>query len=135
MSKSISKTHINFWLDLFLLVVFLILCWSSVIVRYVFPPALKSEGWTLWSLDYLSWTDVQFVTLCIMLAAVLLHIMMHWTWVCGVVTSWYRKHTNATIQQDNGSRTLWGVGLLIVVLNILGLAIAAASLTIQGPGQ
>ena len=45
MPKQISKTIINFWLDLLLLTVFLLLCWISVVVRYVFPAATESEGW------------------------------------------------------------------------------------------
>ena len=137
MLKRISKTDVNFWLDTFLLCTFMVLCWSSVVVRYVFPPATKSEKWTLWGLDYLAWTDVQFATLCVMTAAVLLHVMLHWSWVCGVVESWRRKRRGikAIAKQDNGSRTLWGVGLLILICNLLGLAIAAAALSIQGPAS
>ena len=134
MAKSISKTTINFWLDFFLLIIFLLLCWSAVIVRYVFPAATKTEGWTLWGLDFLAWNDIQFALLCVLLAAVLLHVMLHWTWVCGVIESWLRKRRGKDAAKgDTGNRTLWGVGLLIVLLNILGLGIAAAALTVQGP--
>ncbi len=135
MSKKFNKTNINFWVDVFMLVVFLLLCWSAVVVRYVFPIATKSEGWALWGLDYLAWTDIQFATLCLMLATVVLHVMLHWTWICGVVESWYRKRrgSNATGKGDTGNRTLWGVGALIVLLNVLGLGIAVAALSVQGP--
>ncbi len=136
MARKLTKTDFNFWLDTFLLVVFMVLCWSTVIVRYVFPVATKSEGWTLWGLDYLAWTDVQFVTLAILAASVLLHVMLHWSWVCGVVAGWARKRQGtAAPKQDNGSRTLWGVALLIAICNVVGLAIAAAVLMIQGPGM
>jgi hypothetical protein len=135
MTQRITKTGINFCLDAFLLTVFLTLCWSSVVVRYVFPPAMSAEGWTLWGLDYLAWTDIQFGCLCLMAATVLLHVMLHWTWVCGVVANWRRKRQGEPpgAKQDSGTRTLWGVGLLIVILNVLGLAIAAAALSIRGP--
>ncbi len=135
MPKKISKTKVNFWLDAFLLCVFLVLCWSSIILRYVFPPAGKAEGWTLWGLDYMAWTDIQFVTLCVMAATVLLHIMLHWPWVCGVVSNWHRKRKGATATANltSGSRTLWGASLLIIICNVVGLALAAAVLAIQGP--
>ncbi len=136
MAKRISKTDVNFWLDAFLLCVFLMLCWSSVIVRYVFPPATKSAGWTLWGLGYLAWTDIQFVILCVLASSILLHVMLHWTWVCGMVESWRRKRrgTGKTTKQSTGARTLWGVGLLIAICNLVGLGIAAAILSIQRPG-
>jgi len=135
MAKKFSKTNVNFWLDTFLLVVFLVLCWVSIVLRYVFPSAGNAEGWTLWSLDYLAWSDLQFFTLCVLASGILLHVMLHWTWVCGVVFNWQRKRhggKSATIQ-DSGSGTIWGVGLLIVICNVLGVAIAAAVLTVQGP--
>lgn len=137
MPNRLTKTDINFCLDTFLLTVFLILCWSTVVVRYVFPPATKSAGWTLWGMDYLVWTDIQFFVLCAMAAAVLLHVMLHWPWVCGVVSNRLRnrKPPAAPRKFYNSSRTLWGVGLLIVIFNILGLAIAAAALSIQGPAM
>jgi len=130
-----SRTVVNFCLDTFLLAVFLLLCWSTVIIRYVFPPATKTAGWTLWGMDYLVWTDIQFFLLCVMASGVLLHVMLHWSWVCGVVSSRLRSrnHQTASSVQYTSSRTLWGVGLLIVIFNILGFAIAAAAFSIQGP--
>ena len=134
MSKHINKTNLNFFVDVFLLIIFLFLCWNSVVIRYVFPLATKSGGWVLWGQDYLVWTDIQFTTLCVFAAAILLHVMLHWTWVCGVIEKWLRRrlHT-ASAKEDTGSRTLWGVGFLIVILNILGLGIALAALSVHGP--
>lgn len=135
MSTRLTKTDVNFWLDAFLLTVFSALCWSTIVVRYVFPPATKTAGWTLWGMGYLAWTDIQFFALCVMAATVLLHVMLHWPWVCGVVAHRLRKtdEAGAPIKLTSGTRTLWGVGLLIVIVNVLGLAIAAAALSIQGP--
>lgn len=135
MAKRFSTAVTNFWLDALLLVVFLLLVWVSVILRYVFPTAVNAEGWALWGMSYLVWTDIQFACLCVFGAAVLVHVMLHWNWVCGVVENWMRKRRGAdgARPQDNGSRTLWGVGLLIAILNVLGFGIAVAALTIQSP--
>jgi hypothetical protein len=129
----LSKTTVNFWLDSFLLLVFLVLCWTTVIVRFVFPAPSKTEGWSLWGLDYLAWSDANFATLCILAAGILLHVMLHWSWVCGVLGGWLRKRQGGPPKQDNGSRTIWGVALLIAIFNVLGLGIAAAALTIRQP--
>ena len=137
MAKYFNKTVVNFWLDSLLLLIFLLLCWTSVVIRYVFPVATQTEGWQLWGLDYLAWSDLRFATLCLFAAAILLHVMLHWTWICGVLESWLRKRRGKSDNNktDIGNRTLWGVGLLIIILNVLGLAIAAAALSIQGPAN
>ena len=135
MPKQLSKTIVNFWLDSVMLTVFLLLCWIAVVVRYVFPAATDSAGWLLWGMDYSAWADIQFAVHCLFAAIVLLHVMLHWTWICGVIENWQRKRkgTTAAGKADSGIRTLWGVGLLIVILNVLGLGIALAALSIKAP--
>lgn len=135
MAKSLTKTDVNFWLDACLLVVFSVLCWNSVVVRFVFPAGPEADGWTLWGWGYDAWAGFQFATVCLLAAAVVLHVMLHWSWVCGVVASKLRKKKGAAapVAKDDASRTLWGVGLLIVVFNLIGLGVAAALLTVQAP--
>ena len=133
--KSISRTTINFWLDLSLLVLFLVLTWSAVVLEFVFPPGPSSDGWQLWGWDYVSWRRFQFATHASLALGVLLHVMLHWSWVCGVVAK-SRSHRDGRVapRRDDGSRTLWGVALLIVIVNLIGLAVAASVLSIE-PGD
>lgn len=136
MAMKFNKTVTNFWLDTFLLLNFLVLCWASIVLRYVFPPAEKSSGWTIWGWGYNAWADMQFISLCVLAAGILLHVMLHWSWVCGVVAKWRRdrsKQAASGNKTDTGTGTLWGVGLLILICNLVGLGIAAATLSIQGP--
>jgi hypothetical protein len=129
-----SRTIINFWLDCLLLLVFLLLVWISVVLRFVFPSPLASEGWTLWGWTYLQWSVLQFNVLCALVLGVLLHVMLHWSWVCGVVsTRLLRRRQGKKRKPDDGVWTLYGVGLMIVILNVMGLAIAAAALMIRNP--
>lgn len=129
-----SKTVINFWLDSALLVMFLVLLWSATIVRFVFPPGPDADGWLLWGGGYRAWSDFQFATLCVFALGVLIHVMLHWTWVCGVATTRFsRKPAGQRTKLDDGQRTIIGVGAMIVILNIMGIGIAAAVLMVQGP--
>jgi hypothetical protein len=60
--------------------------------------------------------------------------MLHWSWVCGVVASKLSKRRGAAAKATHdASKTLWGVGLLIVVFNLVGLGLAAAVLTVRPP--
>ncbi len=129
-----SKTSINFLLDCFLLLLFLVLIWVSVIVRFIFPPGVASTGYSLWGLEYADWIGWQFGLLAAMAASVLVHIMLHWNWVCGVISSYIaRQRGKPRVQMDDGNRTLLGVGTMIVLLNLMGLGIAAAALMVQTP--
>lgn len=129
-----SRTTVNFWLDLALLVAFLAMAWVSVVLRFIFPAGTAATGWTLWGRGFDDWSAFQFVLLCIFSLGVLLHLMLHWSWVCGVVASRLSRWRGKSIRFDEGAQTLYGVGLLIVVLNVVGLLVAAAALTIQMPG-
>ena len=130
-----QRTLINFWLDVTLLFLFLAVLWSSFVIRFVFPPPTSAQGWRLWGWSYGQWADLQFWLISLLATAVLIHVMLHWTWVCGVITSrLLRKRVGKRASWSDGTRTLYGVGLLVVLLNLLGLAFAAAVLTVQAPG-
>ena len=128
-----SRTVVNFWLDTTLLVTMLLLIWSSTIIRFVFPPAANARGWVLWGGTLEQWIGFQIIVLSILTFLILIHVMLHWTWICGVVTTRFLRRKEAKRNLNDGTRTLYGVGLLIVLLHVMGLATAAAVLTIQGP--
>jgi hypothetical protein len=129
-----SRTTLNFWLDSLLLILFLALLWCSAILRFVFPPGPVAGDWLLWGYGYFAWHQFQFGLLCALALAVLLHVMLHWTWVCGVVASYVgRRRGGEKLRLDDGQRTLYGVALLIIVLHVVGLGVAAAWFTIQNP--
>ena len=128
------QTIINFWLDTGMLAVFIVLVAISVIVQFVFPPAEAAIGFTLFNMSLAHWMDVQFGTLVLFLVGVLLHVMLHWSWICGVVGSRiWRNRDGSKRRMDDGQRTILGVGLMIVLLNIMGVVIAIAAVSIRPP--
>lgn len=128
-----SRTAINFVIDAFLLVITVLLLFTTAVLRFVFPAPTSAAGWLLWGQDYNAWSNFQFIVTIIIGLALLLHIMMHWSWVCGVVITKLLKRPAREAKLDDGAQTLWGVGMLIVVVNILGLLVGAAYLTVQPP--
>lgn len=126
-----SRAIVNFFLDLALLVVFLALMFVSVVVRFVFPPLVASSGWQLGGMNLGDWMNLQFILVAVMTLGILIHVMLHWSWIMGIVATKLMSGKKAKI--DEGTQTIYGVGFLIVILNIVGLAIAVAALSIQGP--
>ena len=127
-----NRTLLNFWLDSALLLLFVALGTVAVIVQFVFPPGIAARGWTLWGMSYGQWCSVQFALLCVMSLAVLVHVMLHWSWVCGVIS---RQLLSRRHLPDDGVRTILGVALLITLLNVVGIVIAIANFTIQAPSN
>jgi hypothetical protein len=60
--------------------------------------------------------------------------MLHWSWVCGVIGGrLLRSRDGKKRVMDDGQRTILGVGLMIVLLNVMGLGIALAVLSVRPP--
>lgn len=123
---------INLVLDGVLLIVFVALCFAAVVVRFVFPPGPAAKGWTLWGLDYDAWGGIQFGLVAALALGILVHVMFHWSWICNMVAGRFLKTRSGRV--DDGLQTIYGVGLLIVLLTSIGVALAAAVLTIRDPG-
>jgi hypothetical protein len=126
-----SRSVFNLLLDTLLLVVFCALLWCAAVVRFIFPRVSEADGWQLWGLDYQQWANAQFGILAVLALGILLHVMLHWSWVCGIVQAKVIRGKKGKV--DEGMQTIYGVGLLIVLVNIVGLAIAAAALSIRAP--
>ncbi len=131
--KGISRTAVNFFLDLALLLEFAALLTITAIMRFAFPPATSSAGWTLWRWNYEEWAGGQFFVIVVFALSVLLHVMLHWSWVCGVITSRLSKWRHGPIRWEDGIRTLYGVGLLVVIVHAIALIMAIALLTVHSP--
>ncbi len=128
----VSRTLINFWLDALLLLVFSLHSISAVIVQFVFPPGVAAKGWTLWSMNFGQWCSVQFFFLSVLAFGILVHVMLHWSWVCGVIA---RKLLHQRELPDDGIRTVYGVGLLIVLLLSGATVVGIAMMSIKMPLQ
>jgi len=126
----VSVSAINFWLDALLLAILVSFVWVAAVLRFVFPAPTTAAGWKLYGWTYDQWSDFQFACLCIMGMAVLIHVMMHWNWVCSVLTVHVLKTKNRI---DDGMQTIYGVGVLIVLLHVIFAGIIAANYFIVRP--
>jgi len=129
----VPKSVVNFVVDAVLFSLVVMLLFTAAVLRFVFPAPSISAGWNLWSYSYDSWSNFQFALVAVTSLAILLHLMLHWSWVCGVFVTKLFRRSGRTAKLDDGQQTLWGVGMLILVINIIGLLLGLAYLTIQGP--
>ena len=132
-AKAPSRTSINFVLDSALLVNFVGLAINVLVVRFVFPRATTAAGWQVWGFSLDDWLNGQAAIVGLFAILVLIHVMLHWNWVCGVIASRLTRRWPQLQRADDGVRTLYGVGLLIALLAITGLTVGVAALSIVAP--
>ncbi len=130
----ISRTTVNFWLDTWLMLNLLAVVWIAFVLRFIFPRGTAAAGWTLWGYDYDAWAGAQFASIVALMLGVLVHVMLHWTWVCGVITGHLGRRDGKPVRWDDGTRTIVGVSLIVVLVNVLGLLMALAALMIRAKG-
>ncbi len=127
-----SRALVNFFLDVLLLLITLTLIVTSCVLRFVFPPATTASGWYLWGMDYDGWANLQFGVLAVVVFAILVHIMLHWNWVCSIVSSRLMRRSG---KLDDGIQTLYGVLTLIVFLLAIAGIIVAAQFFLRPPAH
>ncbi|QDU62990.1 hypothetical protein Pan216_38640 [Planctomycetes bacterium Pan216] len=129
-----SKTTINFVLDILLAIVFLVVLWTAAVLEFLFPSGSRAIGWTLWGFDKPAWAALHFRILFAFGVMVLIHVMLHWSWVCGVAMKMIARATCRPMKQlESSHQTLIGVGVLVVLLHLLGILYLSAMLTIHQP--
>lgn len=125
-----SMSVINFWLDASILAILMLIGWEAAVLKFLFPAPTMSAGWTLWGLDYNQWDDIRFATLCAFALGILIHVMLHWNWVCSVIAT---QIVHAKDRPDEGKQTIYGVATLIVLLHIIGIGVILALFFVRRP--
>jgi len=81
-----GRTALNFWIDLLTGISFLILLGTSSLMKFVLPPGTcDGDGVKVWlghSRHW--WGDIHFWVAVLMLILMVVHVWLHWGWVCRI---------------------------------------------------
>jgi hypothetical protein len=83
-------------------------------------------------LTYDQWRDIQFGTLSVFAGGILLHLMLHWKWICSVIATQILRTKS---RPDDGMQTIYGVATLIVILHIMAAGVLLAMLCVHRPPE
>jgi hypothetical protein len=102
---TMSRSTINFILDLVSLINLLGLMITGIIMRYVLPPGTGGLGRIahgggrgqhikqLWSMTRHQWGDVHFWLSAVFVVLMLAHIVLHWNWIkIKMKSMWLKKN-------------------------------------------
>lgn len=79
------KNTLNFIVDLLTLLAILTMIGTGLIMYFTLPPGSGSRGLILWGLGRHDWGDVHFWSSVALGALLILHLALHWSWVCGTI--------------------------------------------------
>jgi hypothetical protein len=94
-----KRTTVNFIIDFVAFLDLLALAFTGFIMRFILPPGSAGHGQGfrggrpateakyLLSMDRHQWGDIHFYLAVIFAVLMLIHIILHWTWIKGYVRS------------------------------------------------
>lgn len=129
-AKKSASALFNFWFDVALAASVAFLIWVSATMRVAFPAPTLADGWTLWGWTYNQWHNAQFISMCVSLVLALEHVVLHWNWVCGVVSSKIlklKKRPDDAVQRMYGIAVFFGLAFMVFIL------MAVAMFTVKPP--
>jgi hypothetical protein len=132
-----KRNTLNFWIDLISLLAMFALLLTGLLIHYILPPGFGGrgggEGLTLWGLGRHDYGDIHFYLALALLALMLLHVWLHWPWVCATITNLLcRKHETPSRKKPRVIAGFMFLSLLIL-LTILALLFAKSQVQ-SAPG-
>ncbi len=128
-----TRNDTNFWLDLALLIVFMAVLAITGIIQFVFPAPADASNWSLWGYDYRSWQLAQSFSIAFFAVLVIVHLILHWAWVCGVISVRFSRHLGRRVRIVEPMLTLYGVALLAFCLFVILTVVGLAEFQVVGP--
>lgn len=122
------RNVLNFLVDFVTLVVMLGMLATGLLTRYVLPPGSRGgQGLSLWGLDRHEWGDIHFWLALALLALLVLHVALHWEWVCGVLRIQILGRAEAGRKPSATRRNVLGAGFLLLLAAAVGGAMWIAA--------
>lgn len=110
------RDTLNFLVDALALVAFLGLLATGLILWTLLPPGSRGgHGLSLWGLTRHDFGDIHFWIAVALVVLLILHVALHWTWVCVTVQRWLRP-AGAKVQVASArTRNLCGVAFFVAL--------------------
>lgn len=123
-----NRNWLNFLIDGLTALVVLWLIYTGLLMYFILPPGSGHRGMTLLGLDRHGWGDVHFWTSVAVLALVLVHVALHWSWVCTMVNR--MLHRGGRGPGSRLRRNLIGVATILLLAGVMagGLLLARAAI-------
>lgn len=117
------RSTLNFLVDTLALLAIFVMIATGLVIRFVLPPGTGGRhgggpGRVLWGMGRHDWGDLHFWASIVLAALLLIHVVLHWSWVCTTLLRIIRG--TDTGQPRAASCNAYGVGFLLAVVVLFG---------------
>ena len=113
-----KRNTLNFWVDFISFLVMSGLIWTGLLIHYVLPPGTGGQHsgrkLTLLGLGRHDYGDIHFYMALAMIGLMVIHVWLHWAWVCGTVNKLL-----GTKAAGSARRAVYGVAVLVVMVALI----------------
>jgi hypothetical protein len=121
------KNTLNFIVDLLTLLAILTMIGTGLIMYFTLPPGSGSRGLILWGLDRHEWGDVHFWSSVALGALLILHVALHWSWVCGTIRRLLHGPSTTRGRARSGLDNLYGIVFLAALAGVFAALLLVAN--------
>jgi len=126
------KNTVNYLIDGCAFVIMLVITATGLLMKYTLPPG--SGGKVVWGLGRHAWGGVHFWAAAALLSLLVLHVALHWAWVCASTRRLKPGGAGRPARSDRDRA--YGLALLAIVAVLLAafVFITRAAITAAPPG-
>jgi hypothetical protein len=113
-----KRNFLNFFVDLASALVLLGIVATGLILRFVLPPG-SGRGRVLWAWNRHEWGDVHFWLAVAAGALLLVHVALHWRWICVIAVRLCRRGGGEQDYPGGMGRNLAGAAFVVGLIGVL----------------
>ncbi len=129
-----KRNLLNFIVDAVTALVMFGMIATGLVIRFVLPPG--SGRWrSLWGWGRHDWGDAHFWLAVAAGVVLIVHVALHWPWVCGMVLRLCSRGPGAIQQTRPLRRNLAGVGLVALLILLFAGFVSIARTNVVETGN
>jgi len=128
-----KRSTLNLWIDILLFLNMWGLIFTGLLMHYILPAGQgRGRSLTLWGWNRHNYGDLHFYMSLVLLGLCIVHVWLHWSWVCCMISNVLTGKSNKT-KRD----TIYGIVFLVVFLVITIGVLAAVKTAVKAdqPGR
>jgi len=119
------RTMVNLVIDVVSFVVMCAMIATGLVIRFILPPGTGGRHahglgggqiMNLWGMGRHDWGDIHYWLAVVLGILMLIHVVLHWTWICGVIRRIFVANDGASVKPSTRILNLYGLGFLAILL-------------------